>query len=51
MARPPVDKRLQHIETSLDEIKNKLCEMSPCKPDNIESDSTQEAETLEDVED
>ena len=45
MPRPPVDKRLQHIESGIDEIKNKLCEMSPCKPDNIESDAAQEAKT------
>jgi len=33
------------------EIKNKLCEMIPRKPDETEPDATQEAETLEDVED
>ncbi len=43
MARPPVDKRLQNIESSLDGIMNKLCEMSSCKPkdtkNNIEEGS------------
>lgn len=43
MTRPPVDKRLQHIESGIDEIKSKLCEMSSCKPEdtenNIEDDS------------
>ncbi len=50
MARPPVDKRLQNIESSLDGIMNKLCEMSPCKPDDIESNSTEKSETLENEE-
>jgi len=47
MARPPVDKRLQKIETGIDGIMDKLCEMSPCKPDDIEPDAAQEAETSE----
>jgi len=50
MARPRVDSRLQKIETGIDGIMDKLCEMSSCKPDEIESDSAQEAETLEDPE-
>jgi len=43
MARPKVDSRLQNIESGIDEIKNKLCEMSPFKSEdtenNIEEDS------------
>jgi len=42
MARPKVDSRLQNIESGIDEIKNKLCEMSPCNLDNLESNSTQD---------
>jgi len=34
MARPKVDSRLQNIESGIDEIKNKLCEMSQCEPED-----------------
>ena len=36
MARPRVDTRLQNIEDGIDEIMNKLCEMSPCAPNKDE---------------
>ena len=42
MPRPPVDKRLQHIETTLDGIMDKLCEMSPCEPE-ISEENTEES--------
>ena len=33
MVRPRVDKRLQNIEDGISGIMDKLCDMSPCKPE------------------
>ncbi len=44
MARPRVDSRLKNIETSLDWIMDKLCEMSPCKPEDIENNIEEDSE-------
>ena len=34
MARPRVEKRLQNIEQGIDDIKEKLCKIDPCPPEN-----------------
>jgi len=44
MARPKVDSRLQNIESGIDEIKNKLCEMSTCKPEDTENNIEEDSE-------
>jgi len=44
MARPKVDSRLQNIESGIDEIKSKLCEMSPCEPVNTENNTEEDSE-------
>ena len=44
MARPRVDSRLQNIESSLDGIMNKLCEMSSCEPEDTENNIEEDSE-------
>ena len=45
MARPRVDSRLQNIESGIDEIKNKLCEMSPFNSEITENNEEEDSES------
>jgi len=45
MARPRVDSRLQNIESGIDEIKNKLCEMSTCNAEVSENNEGEDSES------
>lgn len=38
MARPKVDSRLQNIEDGIKDIKEKLCEIHPCRTQDKEQE-------------
>jgi hypothetical protein len=44
MARPKVDARLQNIEDGISDIKEKLCEIHPCKAAKQEPEAQTESE-------
>jgi len=44
MARKPIEKRLMNIEQGISEIKEKLCEIEPCEPEDEDVATTKPSE-------